>query len=277
MTHAKVKTGDWPICFSCLFFLSGLAIIIAGSSAANVIATHREFFDVTFDVIAVISILVGILILLVGYFGTMASVKESPAMLKTFSVMVIIIFFVELALGAGVFTYHAHRSKRGDAYEIDDAFKRMDNDSSAEEFVHWAEQKLKCCGTDGPSSYDSRSSGIPTSCCPITGHHDHDTDDGHVTPDSSSSCTKEIAFDEGCSEKFEVVFETVLIVIGVIVVILCALDILLLFSIYYYLKHIDNIEELKARVSVKGGNYSSLTNLVVAVPTNSVEEGNSKV
>ena len=274
MTHAKVKTGDWPICFSCLFFLSGLAIIIAGSSAANVIATHREFFDVTFDVIAVISILVGILILLVGYFGTMASVKESPAMLKTFSVMVIIIFFVELALGAGVFTYHAHRSKRGDAYEIDDAFKRMDNDSSAEEFVHWAEQKLKCCGTDGPSSYDSRSSGIPPSCCPMADHHTHDHNDGHVIQETSN-CTEEIAFREGCSEKFEMVFEAVLMVIGVIVVILCAVDILLLFSIYYYLKHIANIELLKARVSVNSGLYRTLTNLVVAAPKTFDAEGNT--
>ena len=154
----KVEKGDWTIFFSAIFFLSGMLLIISGSFAANLIEDHLAYFDTWFDVITVLTILFGILVVLISYFGIVVSIREYPTGLKTFYGMVVVLFFIEVALGSGTFVYHAYRARRGTAFEIDDAFNEIGsvNDKEAREFMDWAQQKMTCCGIDGFSSYEQR-------------------------------------------------------------------------------------------------------------------------
>ena len=267
-----MKPDDWPILFSVLFFFSGLAIIVAGSYVVDVIDYHISFFHDTFDTIAIISIIVGIIILFIGYLGTIASVRADILMLKTFSVLVTVMFFTELAMGAGVFAYHVYRKNRGNAFEIENAFLKMENDKEAENFVYWAQWKLECCGLNGTASYRYRISGLPKSCCPDNHSHD-ENDEARFQQQAEQNCTMSNAFKEGCGAKFGSLFVKLLFVIGAFSLVLCLLDIFVLLSVHYYLEHMTSIARIKVHLGVSKAIKTSLA----AVPIKSIARGSTDI
>ena len=134
--------------------------------------------------------------------------------------------------------------------------------------MYWAQRKLNCCGTNGSSSYDNRTSGIPESCCPVS----RKTDSHHYDPTSVKiqNCTAENAFKEGCSKKFESIFVTLLFVLGAVFLSLCIIDILVLLSVHHYLEHINSIARAKMHIGVS----KAIKTLVAVVPLHFVTDEN---
>ena len=92
--------------FSPSFFLlqlSGLILVITGGVIQGVYAEYLDFLGHRFFNAPVLLVVVGCLTFCVTFFGCCGAIKENHCMTMTFSVLLALIFLVELGAGIGAY------------------------------------------------------------------------------------------------------------------------------------------------------------------------------
>ncbi|KAF7285725.1 CD63 antigen-like [Rhynchophorus ferrugineus] len=149
-----------------LFALIGLALVIIGILFKLNITEVTRIVPGDFGVAPILSIIIGAIIFITAFLGCCGAVKESPCMLTTYSIILITIFIIQVAIG--VYAYmqikNATQLRSSIRVSVDRTFaEARQNNPEAIETRNFVQRWLRCCGVDGPDEYQN----LPDSCCPM--------------------------------------------------------------------------------------------------------------
>jgi len=193
--------------FNFLFFLSGLALVIVGGVIRSKYGDYLSFADSKFASAAIFIIVVGVIVFIIGFLGCCGAVKENYCMVTTFAVLLGVVFVLEIIAGSVGFAYRSKVKETADK-GLERAIENYDNEKEkgAKDFVDWVQTEFTCCGTNGPSEWQT----LPASCC-----------DADV-----KNCTIATAHQEGCLLKFEEFVHDNLVVIGAVAIAIAFIQLL---------------------------------------------------
>ncbi|XP_026329546.1 CD63 antigen-like [Hyposmocoma kahamanoa] len=152
-------------CFNLLFAITGLIILIVGAKAEYSAHPYIDLTDEAFYTSApMVLIIIGIIVFIVAFFGCCGAVKENHCMIVTFSVLLLIIFVAELAVGIAGYV------KRGDLEasierHLNESMPKYGTDTDITRTFDILQTDLKCCGINGPEDWEKMGMKVASSCC----------------------------------------------------------------------------------------------------------------
>ncbi|XP_002161461.1 23 kDa integral membrane protein [Hydra vulgaris] len=219
--------------FNFLFWLSGLALIIVGGIIKNNYGDYFSYADSKFTTAPVFIIAVGVIVFVIGFLGCCGAIKENYCMVMVFSVLLGLIFILEIVAGILGFIY----KNKVQEYAVDGlkrAVKEYENkdEPGASELLDWAQLKFECCGANGPSDYKN-----------LTKNETCGTTQGVKTCHKNKDCAKKLN-NEGCKSKFEQFIKKNLVVVGVIALSIAFIQLLGIVFACYLMKAIKGEYEV---------------------------------
>ncbi|CAG9860725.1 unnamed protein product [Phyllotreta striolata] len=150
--------------FNFLFALSGLGVIITGAVVLSNVSDFNHFLSSDLLGPPVVLIVAGVIVFVIAFLGCFGAIKESYNMLMAFGGLLIIIFIMEIAVGVTAAVYRKDFQENL-KQSLLDSIKRYTNGDVDSEKMPWhnVQQKLKCCGVNGPADWQGQN--IPLSCC----------------------------------------------------------------------------------------------------------------
>lgn len=113
-------------------------------------------------------IVFGAIIFLISFLGFCAALKESPCLLITFAVILLILCILQVGLGVKiqVETTDENINPVAEAH-LEDSFKNYLADSDKRDFFNALQYAYHCCGVNGSSDYENiwGNLTLPASCC----------------------------------------------------------------------------------------------------------------
>jgi len=184
--------------FNLIFAISGIALLVTGIVVRTAYSHYLNFVGEAILSAPVLLIVIGAVIFVVAFSGCCGAVKENRCLLLTFSVLLAVIFILEIAAGI---TAYVMKDKLND--EIPKQMKK-----TIQNFNHtgydgvtdtWkmVQHEMKCCGIDGPADWAKVSpyngtKDVPDSCC-------KDDMDGC----GEGAADKDTIYTDGCLDTFE--------------------------------------------------------------------------
>ncbi|XP_074662831.1 CD63 antigen-like [Tubulanus polymorphus] len=155
--------------FNLLFFLAGLGLIIAGAIIQSKFSEFLKFFEETsFNSVAVLLIVLGCIVFIIGFFGCCGAVKENYCMVMTFAVLMGLIFIIEIGAGIAAFVMKSNVEKQV-RKGMSDTLGQYWKNPSVKKTWDGVQKTFKCCGVDGPKDWKktngTTTGNIPVSCC----------------------------------------------------------------------------------------------------------------
>jgi CD63 antigen len=157
--------------FNLIFFLAGLGLIIVGAVVQAKFNDYFSFFGDSFSGAAILLIVVGSVIFIIGFFGCCGAYKENYCMTMTFAVLLLIIFILEIA--AGITAYALRHKVRGfveqKLHESIDGYGKSDDPAITKSWDQ-AQTDFQCCGVNNYTDWSASGAklpdgALPDSCC----------------------------------------------------------------------------------------------------------------
>lgn len=167
--------------FNFLFFLVGCGLLGVGIYSK---VGENKYIDVAEDLSSIseyvtlgnIMIAVGVIILIVAFFGCCGAIMENPTMLTIFFSLLLLIFILELA--GGIYGF-INRDEIEEQLEkdfksaIQTKYNDTSNDSVIKNTIDKFQKEFECCGFNSwkdweNSDYFKYHNTIPASCCKDT-------------------------------------------------------------------------------------------------------------
>ncbi|CAL1289474.1 unnamed protein product [Larinioides sclopetarius] len=131
---------------------------------------QKELDIKQFGTATTLLIVVGVVIMVIGFCGCWGAITSTIWLLVLFSVVMIIIVILEIAAIALVWTSVASESTQEDVkLKAKNALQHFVDDDNKRYFIDLIQRKLRCCGVDGPGDYHLdpvHPIPIPSSCIP---------------------------------------------------------------------------------------------------------------
>lgn len=178
--------------FNLIIVITGIILLTVGISVKAYYREFDTFLDPRYFYVSDLLIIIGIVVFLVAFFGCCGAVKENACMTTTFSVLLIIVFLLEVAVAiCGILL----RSKT-EAFLVNtlqQTITEYGNNSEVTEIWDKVQRQFKCCGITSSTDWDTNNhtnNTVPLSCC-------------NIPPGSyvSYQCTKEQIYPVGCLSK----------------------------------------------------------------------------
>jgi hypothetical protein len=172
-----------------VFFLFNLIIWILGIVVLGVGIWSRIENDTWKDLInmetmasaANLLIAAGIIVAMLGFLGCCGAIKKVQSMLVVYSVLVFLIFVLEIAAGAYAYTKREEVEKaltKGVQDGVKKTYGKDDKASKAMSVaIDWFQKNVKCCGANGPNDWkttdwyhsnnNTNHALVPISCCKV--------------------------------------------------------------------------------------------------------------
>lgn len=159
---------------SLVFFAVAVGIIVIGAWTYNEYGTYDSHLSSHLVVLpAVILIVVGIVVFLLGIVGCVGACKEQKCLLVVFFSFMLVIF---VGLVSGSILAYVYRGKIDDSLEkgISDCMEKYGNDSSScTRDIDYFQKEFKCCGSANYSDWlnepwytqHNKTMPYPESCC----------------------------------------------------------------------------------------------------------------
>lgn len=157
--------------FIALLFLAGIGLIVAGAVVQAEFSTYLDFFGKSVNVAAILLIVVGVVIFVIGFFGCCGAQRENYCMVMTFAVFLGLIFVLEIAVGIAAYVM---RDKVESV--VDEKMTKLMGDYSTHESVRnsWdaVQEDFHCCGIYASRDWFNKTlyknhgqDSVPDSCC----------------------------------------------------------------------------------------------------------------
>jgi CD63 antigen len=192
--------------FNLIFFLAGLGLIIAGALVQTKFNAYFDFFGGQFSAAAILLIVVGAVIFIIGFFGCCGAYKENYCMVMTFAILLGLIFILEIA--AGVTAYVLRDKVNSIVLENLTRTQAQYSPDNQGVMDTWdqAQRDFECCGVRNYTDWSGKGSiptgGVPESCC-LEG-----------AGDCTSSPGRDNVYQDGCMMKFTAWIEDNIFIIG---------------------------------------------------------------
>lgn len=188
--------------FNIIFFLFGLGLIIAGAVVQTKFKDYFDFLGGEFNGAAILLIIVGVIIFVVAFFGCCGAWKRSYCMLMIFSILLIVIFVLEIA--GGIAAYVARNQvEQVIVTKMNEGMINYSDSEGVRKTWNHLQTELQCCGvtnyTDWQSVNVTTTGDVriprPTSCCNVP----------VVADNTNSTCVNNLNTinQDGCLPKFE--------------------------------------------------------------------------
>ncbi|XP_074093816.1 CD63 antigen isoform X1 [Cotesia typhae] len=152
--------------FNLIFAITGIVFIAVGAVILAMYNDYSNFMDNWFFAAPVLMIAIGITVFLVSFFGCCGAVKEHHCMIITFSVMLLVLFALEL--GAGICGYMM-RNEVGKMLHarLNNTMPLYKSDSKIQKSWDVMQHDFKCCGIGGSGDWANLypNTELPNSCC----------------------------------------------------------------------------------------------------------------
>jgi len=179
--------------FNFIFWLSGLALIIIGAIIRANYGDYFSYADSKFASAPVFIIVVGVVVFVIGFLGCCGAYKENYCMVTTFSVLLGIIFLLEIVAGALGFAYKKKVEEKVEDALKDAVKKYFDSEQpGAKDLLDWAQQRFECCGRNSSDEYGPPGSSNNSTVCP---------GGGVASCYKGDSCSGE-KYTKGCQQSF---------------------------------------------------------------------------
>ncbi|XP_078034505.1 CD63 antigen-like [Augochlora pura] len=153
--------------FNLIFAITGIVFIAVGTVILVVYSGYNNFMDSWFFAAPVFMIVIGIVVFVVSFFGCCGAVKENHCMIITFSVLLLLIFVLELV--AGISGYLMQSEVR---YMVENrmsnTMKEYETEANIRKSWDIMHHDLQCCGMNGPPDWAQigfAENTLPNSCC----------------------------------------------------------------------------------------------------------------
>merc|ERR1712179_157005 len=139
-----------------VLFLIGLGLVIVSSIALHLGGEFGELLEDGTLTFPIIILIVGIFILLLGFFGCCGAQKENACMLYTYSTVLLILVIAQFACGI-ILVVNGKSAEDTVKDGMWKAFNKYGNpdDNHFTEVVDKLQNELKCCGVDGPDDWQN--------------------------------------------------------------------------------------------------------------------------
>lgn len=192
--------------FNLIFAITGIVFISVGAVILVVYNGYNNFVDSWFFAAPVLMIIVGVIVFLVSFFGCCGAVKENHCMIITFSILLLLIFALEL--GAGIAGYMMRGEVSGMLQNrLNSTLQTYNTKEDVRRSWDIMQHDLQCCGMNGFTDWNQYA-GYPI----------------NIAPDS---CCNEIAaqakcdlnslatvYTEGCMKKLQSAIENNAMILG---------------------------------------------------------------
>ncbi|XP_015177858.1 PREDICTED: CD63 antigen isoform X1 [Polistes dominula] len=151
--------------FNLIFAISGIGIIVAGALVLGDVGEFSHFVEGRIMAPPIVLIIAGCIVFIIAFLGCYGAIKEHYNMLIAFAAALLIIFVIELAVGIAAAVF-----KNDFSMAMKDTLKESMKNYTDEDKFAWdnVQNKLMCCGVDGPNDWSSTNAYIgtlPPSCC----------------------------------------------------------------------------------------------------------------
>ncbi|XP_046619431.1 CD63 antigen-like isoform X1 [Neodiprion virginianus] len=189
--------------FNLVFAITGIVFISVSAVILGLYKGYSNFVDPWFFAAPILMIVVGIIVFLVSFFGCCGAVKENHCMIKTFSLLLLLIFALEI--GAGISGYMM-RNEVGTMLDnhLNSTMSEYLTNKEAKSSWDIMQHDLDCCGMDGPKDWEKvfKTTDLPETCC--------------TELDMDKKCDENLIEirHEGCSMKLQNAIEDNAVIIG---------------------------------------------------------------
>ncbi|XP_011205581.2 23 kDa integral membrane protein [Bactrocera dorsalis] len=148
--------------FNILFVVCGILLIVFGSILVSHIQQVGSFAQ-TFEANSVpIAILIlGCVIFIISFLGCCGAIREDTCCTMTYSVIMLVLLLVQIALVILVWTQRAKFLKYVDQI-VETIWEQHKTDQKVMDALQLT---FNCCGVDGATDYTMNLESIPNSCC----------------------------------------------------------------------------------------------------------------
>ncbi|KAI3384631.1 hypothetical protein SNEBB_010831 [Seison nebaliae] len=210
------------IAFNFVFFLCGIALIVTGTV---ILVGYREVLEFTGNVLgngAILLIIVGVVIFLLGFFGCCGAWKENFCMIMIFATMLVVIFILELAVAIMgiIFKKKIELNVSTGMKKSMDKYGGDKNKGVTKAWDVW-QKKMKCCGINKFSDWQNATvyndaDDVPDSCCISNS----------VGCGKGKSKSGEGIFAEGCINKTKLKIKESTLIMAIVAMLLAAIQLI---------------------------------------------------
>ncbi|XP_062142649.1 CD63 antigen [Drosophila sulfurigaster albostrigata] len=156
--------------FNLIFLITGIILIAVGAGVGAVYTGYELFLTAKFFSIPTFLIVIGAFIIVITFFGCWGALKENYCLILSFSIMLFIIFILELAAGISGYVL------RNDAYSLInstlfDSLSEYNSVRKTPTTALWdnVQRDFQCCGVTNYTNWSDKfkNSSLPISCCKI--------------------------------------------------------------------------------------------------------------
>ncbi|XP_057320974.1 tetraspanin-9 [Microplitis mediator] len=156
------------IFFNCIFAISGFGILVTGCIVLADVTNYSHFMQGRILAPPILLIIVGMIVFITSFLGCYGALKEKHFLLIVFSVALLTIFTVQLAIGIAVAVFRSDVSDvlRTGLREALQKYK-AEEDGNAWNSI---QKHFHCCGVDSADDWNEPMGGpeLPQSCCQDT-------------------------------------------------------------------------------------------------------------
>ncbi|XP_017099076.2 CD63 antigen [Drosophila bipectinata] len=159
--------------FNLIFLITGIILIAVGAGVGAVYTGYELFLAGKFFSIPTFLIVIGAFIIVITFFGCWGALKENYCLVLSFSIMLAIIFILELAAGISGYVLRSDASNLIEK-SLKASMAEYNNATQNPTTALWddVQRSFDCCGVTNYMDWKEKfpSGELPISCCsPVVG------------------------------------------------------------------------------------------------------------
>ncbi|XP_063220882.1 CD63 antigen-like [Bacillus rossius redtenbacheri] len=162
--------------FNFVFMLTGMLVIAVGTTILAAYQKFDSFLESSFYSPATLLMAVGVVIGVVAFFGCLGAARESTCMIMVFSVLLGVVFVLEVSAGIAAYVLQDNLGAALGA-RMQTLMGQYRSDSGVRHTFDFVQRQLHCCGVHhlqnwssvlqegDPGTLQFGGTAVPTSCC----------------------------------------------------------------------------------------------------------------
>ncbi|XP_067620641.1 CD63 antigen [Eurosta solidaginis] len=155
--------------FNLVFLITGIILICVGVAVAAVFSGYDSVLASSFFSIPTFLIVIGVFVIFISFFGCWGALKENYCLVLIFSILLGLIFILELAAGISGYVLRSDASEMIET-SLKKAMKAYNSSVPNDPYtVTWdyVQEQFNCCGVTNYTDWKQFNGSLPLSCCSI--------------------------------------------------------------------------------------------------------------